>query len=129
LTFATLSQVHDELVISSSNTNYDTEIDNLLALVDAEITTILQKYTSMPVQTEIATQFAYLEARMVAIHFRLKRATPQEQQQLQAVLKNNVALLQGIIESNFKRSFFAEGSRSEDENAGAVPWRWQKGDW
>jgi hypothetical protein len=129
LPFCTLSQVHDELVLNSANTNYDTELNNLISLVDAEITTTLQKYTSMPVQTEIATQFAYLEARMVAIHFRLKRATPQEQQQLQAVLKNNVALLTGIIESNFKRSFFAEGSRSEDENAGAVPWRWQKGDW
>lgn len=129
MTYATLDQTKDELVLNYSNTNYDTELNNLLALVDAEINTILQKYTSMPVQTEIATQFAYLEARMVAIHFRLKRATPQEQQQLQAVLKNNMALLTGIIESNFKRSFFAEGSRSEDENAGAVPWRWQKGDW
>lgn len=129
MTFATLDQVHDELVISYSNTNYDTEISNLLDLVDAEILTMLQKYTSLPVQNEIATQFAYLEARMAALHFRIKRATPQEQQQLQAVLNNNQNLLMGIINANFKRAFFAEGSRSEDENAGAVPWRWQKGDW
>jgi hypothetical protein len=128
-TYATLNQVKDELVMSYSNTNYDAELNNLLSLVDAEINTILQKYTSHPVQSEIATQFSYLEARMCAIHFRMKRATPPEQNQLQAVLKNNQALLQGIIESNFKRSFFAEGSRSEEDNAGAVPWRWQKGDY
>jgi hypothetical protein len=110
-----------------ANTNYDTELNNLLSLVDSEINTMLQRYTSLPVQSEIATQFAYLEARMCALHFRIKRATPQEQQQLQAVLKNNQMLLQGILESNFKRSFIAQGSRSEEDNAGAVPWRWMEG--
>jgi hypothetical protein len=123
LTFATLSQVHDELVLNSANTTYDTELNNLLALVDAEITTLLRKYSSQPVQSEIATQFAYIEARMVAIHFRIKRATPQEQQQLQSVLKNNQALLSAIIDSNFKTNFSSEGSRSDYEDGPtSIPW-------
>lgn len=123
MTYCTLSQVHDEIVLSSSNTNYDTELTNLISLVDSEINTILQKYTSMPLQLEIQTQFAYIEARMVATHFRLKRATPQEKEQLQSVLKENQALLMGIINSNFKSSFGATSPRDDEYVWPAViPW-------
>ena len=120
--YATLSQCHDELILSNSNTQYDAELDNLLGLVDAEINTILQKYTSQPLQIEIQQQFSYIEARMVALHFRIKRATPQEQQQLSAVLKSNQQLLMAIINANFRRSFFGQSSASDYENNN--PWHW-----
>ena len=116
MTYSTLNAVKDELTLNYSNTNYDTELNNLLALVDGEINAILQKYTSLPVQTEIANQLAYPEATMVALHFRIKRATPQEQQQLQAILKNNQDRLKAMISANFKRAFFVTSSSFDNDD-------------
>jgi hypothetical protein len=114
-TYATLSQVHDELTLASSNTTNDTELTNLLSLVDTYIQMRLQKYTSLPLQIEISTQIADIEARWVAARFRFRRATPQEQNQFQAALKNIEEEFQAFLNNNFRVGFRSVGSMTDKD--------------
>ncbi len=109
-TYASLNQVHDEITLPYSNVSNDSELNSLLVLVDSYINMRLQKYTSLPLQIEISTELADIEARWVAARFRFRRATPQEQQQYQAALKNIEDEFQAFLNNNFRKGFRAYGS-------------------
>lgn len=111
--YASLNQVHDELTLAYSITTNDTELSNLIGLIDSHINLRLQKYTSLPAQTEIASQLAYIEARWVASAFRFRRATPQEKQQYQAELTNIEQEFQAFLNNNFRTSFRAVSSNTD----------------
>ena len=104
-TYSSLNQCKDELTLAYSVTTNDTELNNLLGLVDSYINMRLQKYTSLPLQIEISTELADIEARWVAARFRFRRATPQEQQQYQAALKNIEDEFQAFLNNNFRTGF------------------------
>ncbi len=112
-TYSSLNQVHDELNLAYSNTSNDTALTNLLSLVDSYINMRLQRYTSLPLQTEISTQIADIEARWVAMRFRFRSATPQEQNQYQAALKNIEDEFQAFLNANFRHNFRAYGSMTD----------------
>ncbi|MHB1907762.1 MAG: hypothetical protein ACYCQJ_02685 [Nitrososphaerales archaeon] len=105
MTFCDLNQVKDELVLAYTVTSNDAELNNLLSLVDTYINTRLQKLTSLPLQTELSSQLADYEARLVVARFRLRRATPQEQQQYQAALDQIELELQEFLKANFRTTF------------------------
>lgn len=52
--------------IPSSNTANDTEIDNILAVVDREIDVILKKYTTLPLQTPLTNEIADIANKWTA---------------------------------------------------------------
>lgn len=79
-------------------------------LIDSYINMRLQRYTSLPTQVEISSQLADIEARWVAARFRFRRATPQEQNQYQAALKNIEDEFQAFLNNNFRTNFRAYGS-------------------
>jgi len=114
MTYATLSQVKEELNLSSSVTTNDTELNDLLTTIDNYINTRLQRFTSLPLQSEMQTYLADLEARWVVTRFRIRRATPQEQQQYQALLGNIEQQFQEYLKNNFQTSFVGHGSRSDE---------------
>jgi|SRR5579875_1402559 len=105
MTYAQLSDAKNELQISTSVTTYDTELNDLLTKQDNYINLRLQKYTSLPVQTEIATQLAEIEARWAALRFRMRRATPQEYPQYQTLIQNIEDEFQRFLDNNFRTSF------------------------
>ena len=116
MTYSSLSQCKEELNLSSSITTNDAELNDLLTTIDNYINTRLQRFTSLPLQTELQTFLADLEARWVVARFRLRRATPQEQQQYQVIIAQIETQYQEFLKNNFQRSFIAEGSGS-DSNA------------
>ncbi|HZW58251.1 MAG TPA: hypothetical protein VFF30_18325 [Nitrososphaerales archaeon] len=126
MVYATLNQVKDELTLAYAVTTNDTELNNLIALVDSIINLRLQRYTSLPLQTEIATQLADIEARWVAARFRLKRATPQEQNQFQAVITLIESEFQEFLKNSFQRSFFGEGAKSDQDFVGVDLGQWDQ---
>src|SRR5579872_3130318 len=105
MTYALLADVHNELLLSSSVTTNDAEINDLLTKTDNYINLRLQKYTSLPIQIEIATQLAEIEARWVALRFRMRRATPQEYPQYQTLIQNIEDEFQKFLDNNFRMSF------------------------
>lgn len=105
--------MHDELTLAYSITTNDTELTNLLALIDSYVNMRLQRYTSLPLQVEISSQIADIEARWVAARFRFRRATPQEQNQYQAALKNVEDEFQSFLNNNFRHNFRAYGSMTD----------------
>ena len=128
MTYATLTQVHQELNLSTSVTTNDTELDALLTIIDNQINTKLQRYTSLPIQVEMQTYLADVEARWVVTRFRLRRATPQEQQQYQALLANIDQEWQDYLANNFQTSFFGEGSQSDNDSIKLDLGQWNETD-
>lgn len=120
MTYSDLSSVKEELNLSSSVTTSDTELNDLLTTIDDYINTRLQRFTSLPLQTELQTYLADLESRWVVSRFRLRRATPQEQQQYQVIISQIEAQFQEFLKNNFQRSFSAEGSRSNESGIGTI---------
>lgn len=114
-TYSSLNNVKDELVIAYAVTTNDIELTNLLNEIDSHINTRLQRYTSLPVQQEIASAIGGIEARWVAARFRFRRATPQEQNQYQVLLKNIEESFQQFLGSNFGRRFRAVGSMTDKQ--------------
>lgn len=114
MTYSNILSVKEELNLSSSITSSDGELNDLLATIDDYINTRLQRFTSLPLQTELQTYLADLESRWVVSRFRLRRATPQEQQQYQVNISQIETQFQEFLKNNFQRSFSAEGSRSDD---------------
>ncbi len=115
MTYATLSQTKEELNISSSITTSDSELNDLLTTIDNYINTRLQRFTSLPLQSELGIFLSDLETRYVVARFRLRRATPQEQQQYQVVINQIEAQFQEFLKNNFQRTFAGVGSRSNDD--------------
>lgn len=113
MTYSSLSQCKEELNLSASITTNDAELNDLLTTIDNYINTRLQRFTSLPLQTELQTFLADLEARWVVARFRLRRATPQEQQQYQVIIAQIETQYQEFLKNNFQRSFSAEGARSD----------------
>jgi hypothetical protein len=113
MTYCTLDQVKDELVLAYAVSSNDTELNNIIALIDSYINLRLQKYTSLPVNAEISAQLADIEARWSAARFRFRRATPQEQQQYQAALKNIEEEFQHFLNNNFRTGFRAVSSMTD----------------
>ena len=120
MTYTNQSSVKEELNLSSSITTSDNELNDLLTTVDDYINTRLQRFTSLPLQTELQTYLADLESRWVVSRFTLRRATPQEQQQYQVIISQIEAQFQEFLKNNFQRSFSAEGSRSYDAGIGTI---------
>ena len=125
MTYATLLGVKEELQINSGNTLYDQELNDLLATIDGNINTRLQRRTSLPVNTEIASQLADVEVRWVAARYRIRRATPQENQQYQAVLAQIENQFTEFLKSNFQTSFFVESPESDQ----GIPYDNGRRDW
>ena len=115
MTYSNLASVKEELNLSSSIVTNDTELNDLLTTIDNYINTRLQRFTSLPLQSELQTYLSDLESRWVVARFRLRRATPQEQQQYQIIISQVEAQFQEFLKNNFQRSFSAEGSRSDEE--------------
>ena len=113
MTYSSLTSVKEELNISDSVTTNDQELNDLLTSIDNYINTRLQRFTSLPLQTELTTYLADLESRWVCARFRMRRATPQEQQQYQVTVNQIEAQFQEFLKSNFQRSFFGQGSESD----------------
>ena len=109
MTYGSLNNCKDELTLSYSITTEDTELANLLSIIDNYINTRLQMVTSLPLQSELQIMLADIEARWVAARFRFRRATPQEQQQYQDLLNNIEQEFQVFISNNFKTSFKGVG--------------------
>ncbi len=128
MSYATLIQVHEELNLSTSVTTNDTELTDLLTIIDNQINTKLQKYSSLPLQQEMQTYLADVEARWVVTRFRLRRATPQEQQQYQALLANIDKEWQDYLASNFQTSFFGQGSQSDNDSLKLDLGQWNESD-
>ncbi|MGI0085813.1 MAG: hypothetical protein ACREBQ_12100, partial [Nitrososphaerales archaeon] len=112
-TYASLDNCKDELTLAYSVSTNDTELTNLLTMVDGDINRDLQRYTSLPLQTEISAQLADIEARWVALRFRFRRATPQEQNQYQAALKNIKDEFEEFLKNNFQKTFRTRGSMTD----------------
>jgi len=71
MTYASLDQVKRWLLIPSSETSDDTELNELLNVVDAEIQTIISKYTSSPPESDDV--IALYESLWVAGLYRMRR--------------------------------------------------------
>ena len=127
MTYATLTQVKEELNIASAITTSDTELDDLLTLIDDQLNTRLKRFTSLPLQSEMLTYLGDLEARIVVARYRLRRATPQEQQQYQVIIQQIEAQFMEYLKNNFQTSFFGQGSRSE-EREGLDLGQWNESD-
>lgn len=112
MTYASLTQVHEELNLASSITTNDAELNDLLTAIDTYVNTRLQRSTSLPLNTELQTPLGDIEARWVVARFRLRRATPQEQQQYQTILNEIEQEFQSFLNNNFKTAFTNIGSRS-----------------
>ncbi|MHB8565731.1 MAG: hypothetical protein ACYC7D_05385 [Nitrososphaerales archaeon] len=115
MTFSTLASVKEELALNSSVTSNDSELNDLLTSIDNYINTRLQRFTSLPLLAELNVYLADLESRWVCARFRIRRATPQEQQQYQVVVNQIETQFQEFLKSNFQRSFFSQGSRTDGE--------------
>ncbi|MHB2036967.1 MAG: hypothetical protein ACYCPW_09555 [Nitrososphaerales archaeon] len=115
MTYASLAQCHEELNLSSSIVSNDSELTDLLTTIDNYINTRLQRFTSLPVQIELSIFLSDLETRYVVARFRLRRATPQEQQQYQVIINQIEAQFQEFLKNNFMTTFSAVGSRSDDD--------------
>lgn len=114
LTYCTLTSLKEELNVSVSNTNMDGELNDLLTTLDNYINTRLQRYTSLPLQNELLGYLSDLEARWATSRFRMRRATPQEVQQYQAILNQIELEFQEFLKANF-RTTFSWASPSVDE--------------
>jgi len=108
--YASLDQVKKELLTASNQTNYDEELLDLLSSVDQHINMRMQKFTSLPVQSEIAIQLGEIEASMVAARFKLRRSAPNTYADYNNVLLATEQRLQHFLEQNFKTTFVAVGS-------------------
>ena len=127
MTYSNLTSVKEELNIASSNTTYDFELNDLLTTIDYYINTRLQRFTSLPLQTELQSYLSDLESRWVVSRYRLRRATPQEQQQYQATIVQIEQQFQEFLRSNFMRTFTTSGSRSkEDARVGLDLGQWNE---
>ena len=115
MTLCTLAQAKEELNLSSSITSQDTELNDLLTIIDNYINTRLQRFTSLPISAGLLVPLADIEARWVVARFRLRRATPQEQQQYQVIINQIEAQFQEFLKNNFQLTFTGVGSRSEDD--------------
>lgn len=124
MTFASLTQVKEELNLAGSITINDTELNDLLSTIDTYINTRLQRFTSLPLQTELQTPLADIEARWVVARFRLRRATPQEQEQYQVILAQIDQQFQEFLKNNFKTTFSASGSRTDEIPMGLDLGQW-----
>jgi DNA replication protein DnaD len=113
VTYSSLTSVKEELNISSSNVLYDQELNDLLATIDNYINTRLQRFTSLPLQSELTTFLSDLESRWVCARYRIRRASPQEQQQYQVTLNQIETQFQEFLKNNFQRTFFGQGSESD----------------
>lgn len=116
MTYATLVQVKEELNLASSITTNDTELNDLLTTIDTYLNTRLQRYTSLLLNAELQVPLADIEARWVVARFRLRRATPQEQQQYQTIITQIEQQFQEFLKNNFKTTFSDVGSRSDDDS-------------
>lgn len=113
MTYSSLTTVKEELNIASTITVFDQELTDLLTTIDNYVNTRLQRFTSLPLQSELAIFLSDLESRWVCARYRMRRATPQEQQQYQVTLNQIEAQFQEFLKSNFQRSFFGQGSESD----------------
>ncbi|MDG6995190.1 MAG: hypothetical protein JRN52_04630 [Nitrososphaerota archaeon] len=125
MTYSTLSQCKEELNINSSITLYDSELTDLLSIIDTHINTRLQRFTSLPLQIELQTPLADLESRWVVARYRLRRATPQEQQQYQVMLNQIEQQFQEFLKNNFRQTFAGISSRSDEDARGGI----ELGEW
>lgn len=71
MTYASLDQVKRWLLIPSSETSDDAELNELLNIVDTEIQTIISKYTSSPPESDDV--IALYESLWVAGLYRMRR--------------------------------------------------------
>ena len=128
-TYATLVQVKEELNLASSVTTNDTELTDLLTTIETYINTRLQRFTSLPLQIELKMPLADLESRWVVARFRLRRATPQEQNQYQTIINQIETQFEEFLKNNFQRTFATVSSRSdEDEKVGIDLGQWNETD-
>ena len=125
MTYATLLQCKEELNINSSITLYDSELNDLLATIDTYVNTRLQRFTSLPLQVELQTPLSDLESRWVVARYRLRRATPQEQQQYQTMINQIEQQFQEFLKNNFRQTFAGIGSRTDEEARSGL----EVGDW
>ncbi len=93
-------------------TTNDVELSNLLVIIDNYINLRLAHYTSLPLQIAMQSQLADIESRWVAIRFRLRRATPQEQQQYETLLTEIEKEFQQFLDANFQLYFKGVGSQT-----------------
>ena len=105
-------QVKEELNIASAITTSDSELNDLLSLIDDQLNTRLKRFSSLPLQSEMLTYLGDVEARIVVARYRIRRATPQEQQQYQVIIQNIEMQFQEYLKNNFQTTFNGSGSRS-----------------
>ncbi|MHB1868418.1 MAG: hypothetical protein ACYCPP_05675 [Nitrososphaerales archaeon] len=115
MTYSDLTSVKEELNLAASVITSDTELTDLLTTIDNYINTRLQRFTSLPIQSELQTYLGDLESRWVVSRYRLRRATPQEQQQYQVMITQIELQFQEFLKNNFMTTFSAVGSRSDDD--------------
>ena len=71
MAYASLDQIKKWLLISSDDTSEDSELSELLSMVDAEIQAIISKYTSSPPESDDV--IAMYESLWVAGLYRMRR--------------------------------------------------------
>lgn len=120
-TFASLADVHYELQLATADTTKDAEINDLLAEGDIWINLMMQRYTSLPVNSDISSTLAQLEARWVAYKYKQRRATPQEMAQLEILIKEMDAELQLFLDRNFQTTFAAVSPYSDNTDVAVPP--------
>ncbi len=103
MAYSTIAQVKEILLIPSATTTYDAEIQNIIALVDSEIDTILKKYTDLPLHQDIASELQYISAEWAAGVFKNRRAGSKDQPLGSA--ENARTRLRQFVEAHFKTSF------------------------
>ena len=73
------------------------------------------------------TYLGDVEARVVVARYRIRRATPQEQQQYQVIIQNIEMQFQEYLKNNFQTTFHGSASRS-DETEGLDLGQWNESD-
>ena len=113
-TYASIVDLKQQLLIATNQTVYDSELNDILQKTDIYINLRLQKFTSLPVQTEIANQLADIESQMAAARFKLRRATPATYADYNNIKETIEDQFEFFLEQNFKTTFQAVGSQSGD---------------
>ncbi|MDG6906037.1 MAG: hypothetical protein JRN20_09665 [Nitrososphaerota archaeon] len=130
MTYSNLTSVKQELNLSASNNNSDSELTDLLTTIDNYINMRLQRFTSLPLQVELQAYLGDLENRWVTSRYRLRRATPQEQHQYQTIISQVEQQFQEFLNNNFMRTFTGVGSRSDDDSrTGLDLGQWNEHNW
>ena len=130
--FTTLEAVKEELNYPTSTTNFDSSLTNLISYADQYFVMRMQRYTSLPVNSDIAAQIGQIQIRWIAYRFKQRNASTAQYAELQTYIGQVEMELIQFLKQNFRTTFDTVGSQDnivpfQNYLGRPVPW-WSSDD-